>query len=63
MRGVCNGCGGIIGRECFNPPECEWIAREQKAAYYEELEAAYYAQLQAEHDTELAAPVGHRRRG
>lgn len=22
----CDSCGGIIGRDCFNPVECQWIA-------------------------------------
>ena len=25
---ICNGCGGVVGRDCFNPGECEWIARD-----------------------------------
>lgn len=24
---ICNGCGGVIGRDCFNTQECEWISR------------------------------------
>lgn len=24
---ICNGCGGYVGRDCFNPIECEQIAR------------------------------------
>lgn len=24
----CNGCGGWIGRDCFNPIECERITHE-----------------------------------
>lgn len=28
---VCRGCGGIVGRDCFNPPECEWITRQMEA--------------------------------
>ena len=27
---TCNGCGGIVGRDCFNPSECEWIARDME---------------------------------
>jgi hypothetical protein len=22
---TCNSCGGLIGRDCFNPQECAWI--------------------------------------
>lgn len=32
-RKVCNGCGGYIGVDCFNPQECEWIARSEQANY------------------------------
>lgn len=37
MRSVCNGCGGIVGRDCFNPSECEWIARQQEAQHIAEM--------------------------
>lgn len=30
MRKICNGCGGYIGVDCFNPVECEWIANDQR---------------------------------
>lgn len=30
---ICHGCGGIIGRDCFNPIECEQITRSMAAAY------------------------------
>lgn len=29
----CHGCGGVIGRDCFNPQECEWITRDMAARY------------------------------
>lgn len=32
---TCHGCGGTIGRDCFNPQECEEITRQQAAAYRE----------------------------
>jgi hypothetical protein len=44
---TCNGCGGIIGRDCFNPQECEWISRsmeidhavkQEKDRQYREIE-------------------------
>lgn len=22
---TCRGCGGVLGRDCFNEPECIWI--------------------------------------
>mgnify|MGYP003501457172 CR=1 FL=1 len=25
---VCHGCGGVVGRDCFNPQECEQITRQ-----------------------------------
>lgn len=25
----CPSCGGIIGRDCFNPSECAWITEQQ----------------------------------
>jgi len=27
---ICNGCGGVVGRDCFNPSECEWIAQDME---------------------------------
>jgi dihydrodipicolinate synthase/N-acetylneuraminate lyase len=24
---MCHGCGGVVGRDCFNPEECEQITR------------------------------------
>jgi len=24
---ICKSCGGVIGRDCFNPKECEWISQ------------------------------------
>ena len=29
---VCNSCGGIIGRDCFNPQECAWITQQMEVA-------------------------------
>lgn len=29
-RQICNGCGGYIGLDCFNPVECEWISRDEE---------------------------------
>lgn len=25
---LCHGCGGVLGRDCFNPQECEQITRD-----------------------------------
>ncbi len=30
---LCNGCGGVIGQDCFNPQECEWIAQEEERRF------------------------------
>lgn len=27
---ICNGCGGVLGRDCFNPRECEQISQQQQ---------------------------------
>lgn len=29
-RQICNGCGGYVGIDCFNPQECEWIAMDMQ---------------------------------
>lgn len=28
---LCRGCGGVVGRDCWNPQECEWISRDMEA--------------------------------
>jgi len=33
---ICPGCNGIIGRDCYNPDECQAIARD-KAAFYDAM--------------------------
>lgn len=30
---ICTGCDGVIGRDCFNPLECEEIARQKAERY------------------------------
>jgi len=35
---ICNGCGGVVGRDCFNPQECEWITQDQDRRRYEQHE-------------------------
>lgn len=30
---ICHGCGGVIGRDCFNPQECEQITRSMAAEF------------------------------
>lgn len=33
---TCHGCGGVIGRDCFNPAECEEITRDMARKYQEQ---------------------------
>lgn len=33
---TCRSCGGVIGRDCFNPVECEWIGHQQEAEAHRE---------------------------
>ena len=28
---ICNSCGGVVGRDCFNQQECAWITRDMAA--------------------------------
>jgi hypothetical protein len=37
---TCPGCGGVVGRDCFNPQECMWITQQQanQAEYYYQRE-------------------------
>jgi hypothetical protein len=28
---TCPSCGGVIGRDCFNPDECAWITQSMQA--------------------------------
>lgn len=32
---TCPGCGGIVGRDCFNPQECQWIAQQMAQDPYQ----------------------------
>lgn len=42
MAERCPGCGGEVGRDCFNPQECEWISRDMEArAAAERLQHQY----------------------
>lgn len=25
---ICQSCGGVVGRDCFNPEECMWITQQ-----------------------------------
>lgn len=39
---ICKGCGGLLGRDCFNPQECEWIAEQEQKRFSPETEQAIY---------------------
>ena len=28
---TCNSCGGVVGKDCFNPQECAWITQQMAA--------------------------------
>lgn len=51
---LCNGCGGVISRDCFNPRECEWISQQQdndaQLRQEQERQAQYEAEQLAAHD-------------
>lgn len=36
---ICNSCGGVLGRDCFNPEECAWIAHQQEQAQRQQAES------------------------
>lgn len=69
---ICPGCSGVVGRDCFNPGECEWICRDMEARaageriaeerayeeYWREQERIHYAELEQEYLAEKAAD-GH----
>lgn len=50
VMATCNGCGGVIGRDCFNPVECEQIALSIDRDYARSAMEEYAAQ-EVEHKT------------
>ena len=32
---ICQGCGGVLGRDCFNEQECVWIGNQQDSEAYQ----------------------------
>jgi hypothetical protein len=55
---TCQSCGGIIGRDCFNPSECAWIEKQQA----NQAESYYQSEQEAQHilqklKAEIAATV------
>ena len=55
----CPSCGGVIGRDCWNPQECAWITQQMIAddavrRALHEIEANEYAkQMQQEYGEHL----------
>ena len=48
MADICGSCGGVLGRDCFNPSECAWITADMQArAHYDRMEADLYAEMRA----------------
>lgn len=47
---TCNGCGGVVGRDCFNPQECEWISHQQEARHMAEQYAPDTQELEQRMD-------------
>ena len=49
---TCNSCGGVIGRDCFNPSECAWIGEQQQRQQaddgYRLREELYHLRLENE---------------
>lgn len=35
---ICDSCGGEVGRDCFNPEECNWIRIQQENDLAKQLE-------------------------
>lgn len=54
----CPHCGGVIGRDCFNPVECGWITQQMDAKYavddykrsqQEKAEKEHYEQIERDY--------------
>lgn len=45
MSRICNGCGGILGRDCFNEMECIQISEQMR---YQDNETIYTLQMENE---------------
>jgi len=52
----CPSCGGVVGRDCFNPEECAWIS--QQMAAQQALENARYAQAEKEYFDHIEREYG-----
>lgn len=51
---MCPHCGGIIGRDCFNPVECGWITQQMDAQYaVDDYVRSQQAKAEKEHYDQL----------
>lgn len=46
---ICDSCGGVLGRDCFNPQECTFITQRINMEAQQEGESSY-ADLKAENE-------------
>ena len=35
---ICQGCGGVLGRDCYNQADCIEISRRQNQDYYDDAD-------------------------
>ena len=45
---ICQSCGGVVGRDCYNPEECMWITQRMAAEYQAQQQEQYYAEREYE---------------
>lgn len=64
MARTCRACGGILGRDCFNEPDCMEISlnnthfyESQIDAHYNQLQSEYYALIEAERKIEILTSI------
>lgn len=46
---ICQSCGGVVGRDCYNPEECMWISQRMEAENVSQQHGYAIASL-SEHD-------------
>ena len=59
---TCPSCGGILGRDCFNPQECAWITQSmlvndavENAMRQRDAADEYGEQMQSQYEEHLAS--------
>lgn len=57
MSRICPSCGGIIGRDCFNPQECQWITDQMERQNNEDYEANRHHLQEPPAEEDLSAPA------